>query len=88
MILSIFLFSCSKEEQVVFKNPYQLLTAWKGTGYGQGTILWTKQINLNNKICVVTGGSRGLGKEMCQAFADNGHEVVLLAPNTLSLIHI
>ena len=50
MILSIFLFSCSKEEQVVFKNPYQLLTAWKGTGYGQGTILWTKQINLNYKI--------------------------------------
>ena len=41
---------CGKEEDVIFENPYQLLTAWKGTGYGQGTILWTKQINLNYEI--------------------------------------
>ena len=50
LILSIFLFSCSKEEEVNFENTYQLLTAWKGKGYGRGTILWTKQINLNYKI--------------------------------------
>ena len=50
LIFSIFLIGCSKEEDVVFNNPYQLLTAWKGKGYGQGTILWTKQIDLNYKI--------------------------------------
>ena len=50
LIFSIFLIGCIKDEQVVFKNHYQLLTAWKGKGYGQGTILWTKQINLNYKI--------------------------------------
>ena len=50
LIFSIFLIGCSKEEDVVFNNPYQLLTAWKGKGYGQGTILWTKQIVLNHKI--------------------------------------
>jgi len=50
LILSIFLFGCSKDQELVFKNHYQLLTAWKGTGYGVGTILWTKQINLNYKI--------------------------------------
>ena len=54
VILYIFIstgnFGCGKEEEVVYQNPYQLQTAWKGTGYGQGTILWTKQINLNYKI--------------------------------------
>ena len=50
LIFSIFLIGCSKEEDVVFNNPYQLLTAWKGKGYGQGTILWAKQIDLNYKI--------------------------------------
>ena len=49
-IFSIFLIGCSNEEDVVFNNPYQLLTAWKCKGYGQGTILWTKQIDLNYKI--------------------------------------
>ena len=39
----------------------------------------TKNIfNLNNKICVVTGGSRGLGKEMCEAFAENGAKRAVL----------
>ena len=47
LIFTILFFSCSKDEVVDFKNPYQLLTAWKGKGYGQGTILWTKQIDLN-----------------------------------------
>ena len=50
LIFLILLIGCSKEDEVVFKNPYQLLTSWKGTGYGQGTILWTKQIDLNYKI--------------------------------------
>tara|TARA_Y100000589_G_scaffold74805_1_gene68311 strand:- start:2 stop:442 length:441 start_codon:yes stop_codon:yes gene_type:complete len=45
----LFCFSC-KEEDLIFENPYQLQTAWKGTGYGQGTILWAKQINLNYEI--------------------------------------
>ena len=54
VILYIFIstgnLGCGIEEEVVYQNPYQLQTAWKGTGYGQGTILWTKQINLNYKI--------------------------------------
>ena len=50
LIFSIYLIGWSKEEDIVFNNPYQLLTAWKGKGYGQGTILWTKQIDLNYKI--------------------------------------
>ena len=45
----LFCFSC-KEEDLIFENPYQLQIAWKGTGYGQGTILWAKQLNLNYKI--------------------------------------
>ncbi|TNE49797.1 MAG: SDR family oxidoreductase [Sphingomonadales bacterium] len=32
---------------------------------------------LNNKICVVTGGARGIGKAVCEAFADEGARVVL-----------
>ena len=50
IIFSFFFIGCSKEEDVVFNNPYQLLTAWKGKGYGLGTILWTKQIDLNYKV--------------------------------------
>ena len=51
-ILSIFLFGCSKEE-VNFNNPYQLRMDWVSTaGYSQGTHLWTRVINLNNKIFI------------------------------------
>lgn len=35
------------------------------------------QVDLSNKIAVVTGGSRGLGKEMVLAFAKNGADVVI-----------
>jgi len=52
LILSIFLFGCSKEEVVVFDNSYQLRMAWVGKGYGVGTNLWTTLINLNNKIFI------------------------------------
>ena len=52
LILSIFLFSCSKEEEVVFENPYNLELNWLGQGYGLGTKdhLWTKKVDLNNEI--------------------------------------
>ena len=52
LILSIFLFSCSKEEEVNFKNPYQLELSWHGQGYGLATKdhLWTKKVNLNNEL--------------------------------------
>ena len=52
LILSIFLFSCSKEEEVLFESPYQLELSWVGQGYGLGTKdhLWTKKIDLNNEI--------------------------------------
>ena len=52
LILSIFLFSCSKEEEVVFESTYQLELSWEGQGYGLGTKdhLWTKKVDLNNEI--------------------------------------
>lgn len=33
--------------------------------------------DLTGKVAVITGGSRGLGKEMALAFADNGADVVI-----------
>ena len=52
LILSIFLFGCSKEDTMISKSPYQLRMSWECKGYGCVTtdMLWTKQINLNNKI--------------------------------------
>src|ERR1700759_5231315 len=35
------------------------------------------QVDLSNKVALVTGGSRGLGKEMVLAFAKNGADVVI-----------
>jgi NAD(P)-dependent dehydrogenase (short-subunit alcohol dehydrogenase family) len=35
------------------------------------------QVDLSGKVAVVTGGSRGLGKEMVLAFAKNGADVVI-----------
>ena len=55
LILSIFLFGCSKEDEMILKSPYQLRMSWECTsisGYSCVTtdMFWTKQINLNNKI--------------------------------------
>lgn len=33
--------------------------------------------DLTGKVCVVTGGSRGLGKQMCRAFAEAGASVIV-----------
>ena len=51
LILSIFLFSCSKEEEVNFKNTYQLRMDWVNTP-GRGTNLWIRVINLNYKTFI------------------------------------
>ena len=55
LILSIFFFGCSKEDEMILKSPYQLRMSWECTsisGYSCVTtdMFWTKQINLNNKI--------------------------------------
>ena len=50
LILSVVLFGCSKEDEVIFDNSYQLRTALFTAGYDQGTILWIKEINLSNEI--------------------------------------
>jgi NAD(P)-dependent dehydrogenase (short-subunit alcohol dehydrogenase family) len=34
-------------------------------------------MDLNGKVCLVTGGSRGLGREMALAFAEHGADVVI-----------
>ena len=49
LILSVFLFGCSKEEAII-RKPYQLRTAVLTAGYGQGTLLWIKEINLSDEI--------------------------------------
>ena len=55
LILSIFLFGCSKEDDMILKSPYQLRMSWECTSYSGYScvttdMFWTKQINLNNKI--------------------------------------
>tara|TARA_B100001559_G_scaffold286369_1_gene262754 strand:+ start:1307 stop:1753 length:447 start_codon:yes stop_codon:yes gene_type:complete len=53
LIFSVFLIGCNKEEGIVdVENPYQLRIAWESRGYGIGTNLWTREINLNNKIFI------------------------------------
>jgi len=39
--------------------------------------------NLTNKIICITGGSRGLGKEMCMAFAEAGAAGIVIASRKL-----
>ena len=55
LILSIFIFGCSKEDAMVSKSPYRLQMSWEcisHSGYSCVTtdMFWTRQINLNNKI--------------------------------------
>ena len=52
LIISIFIFGCSKKDEMILKSPYQLRMSWECSGYGCVTtdMFWTKQINLNNKI--------------------------------------
>ena len=55
LILSIFLFGCIKEDEMILKSPYQLRMSWECTSYSGYScvttdMFWTKQINLNNKI--------------------------------------
>ena len=38
-------------------------------------------MNLENRICLVSGGNRGLGFETCHQLAQLGHTVILTARN-------
>ena len=37
----------------------------------------TQLFSLEGKVAIITGGSRGLGREMALAFADHGADVVI-----------
>ena len=37
---------------------------------------------LNGKVCLVTGGSRGLGESMALTFAQSGAEAVIITYNS------
>ena len=43
----------------------------------QHSLMSTELFDLSGKVAVVTGGSRGLGREMALAFAANGADVVI-----------
>ena len=40
------------------------------------------RFDLSGKVALVTGGSRGLGREMVLAFAEHGADVVICQPQT------
>ena len=49
---------------------------------------------LESKVAIITGGSRGIGKSICETFAQNGCNVAFTynsskeSAENLSLIHI
>ena len=43
-------------------------------------------MNLNNKIALITGGSRGLGKNSAFRLAENGDDVIITYPQIKEMI--
>ena len=42
-------------------------------------------LSLNNKVAVVTGGSRGIGRAVCEAFCKNGADVAFLDAGSMEV---
>ena len=42
-------------------------------------------LSLNNKVAVVTGGSRGIGRAICEAFCKNGADVAFLDAGSMEV---
>jgi 3-dehydrosphinganine reductase len=49
-------------------------------------MLWKKKVKYNGKHCLVTGGSKGLGKSIAIALAAKGAHVTILARNKKDLL--
>ena len=71
--------AAGKKQQLIWKPPMSI------PDYKASTLF-----DLTGKIALVTGGSRGLGREMVRAFAQAGADVVIASRKLpqLSLIHI
>ena len=41
--------------------------------------------SLKNKVAVVTGGSRGIGRAVCEAFCKNGADVAFLDAGSMEV---
>jgi len=66
------------------ERPSGLLITGLGVGLAAGVLTWMRQkqrISFQNRVVVITGGSRGLGLQMARLLAAEGAKLALLARN-------